>query len=48
MQREIQVVWEDLSQELSAFIYGKVKDKEVSKDLLQDTFLKIHLNIHKE
>ncbi len=47
MRSEIQIIWNDLSQELSSFIIGKVKDEETSKDILQETFLKAHLNIHK-
>jgi len=44
---EIQIIWKDLAQELHAFILSKVKDEEASKDIVQDTFLKAHLNIHK-
>lgn len=47
MEKEIQIIWKDLCQELSAFINSKVKDEEVSKDILQETFLKAHMNIHK-
>lgn len=45
MQNDIQLIWKDLSQELFAFIHHKVKDEATSQDILQDTFLKIHLNI---
>lgn len=47
MQNEIQIIWKDLYQELFIFINSKVKDEEISKDILQETFLKAHLNIHK-
>ena len=47
MKNEIQIIWKDLCQELFAFINGKVKDEDASKDILQDTFLKAHLNIDK-
>ena len=47
MQNEIQVIWKDLYQELYAFVHSKVKEEETSKDILQETFIKIHLNIHK-
>ena len=47
MDNEIKIIWEDLGQELSAFINSKVKDVDASQDILQDTFLKAHMNIHK-
>jgi len=47
MNKEIQIIWKDLCQELSAFINSKVKDEDISKDILQETFLKAHINIHK-
>lgn len=47
MQHEIQVIWKDLYQELYIFVQGKVKNEETSKDILQDAFIKIHLNINK-
>lgn len=47
MQHEIQIIWKDLYQELYAFIQSKIKDEDTSKDVLQETFIKIHLNIHK-
>lgn len=46
MAKEIEAVWTDLHQELSSFIHKKVQDPELSQDLLQEVFLKIHLNIH--
>ncbi|MCL4144907.1 UNVERIFIED_CONTAM: hypothetical protein GTU68_043938 [Idotea baltica] len=47
MQDEIQIIWQDLYQELYLFVLGKVKDEETSKDVLQESFIKVHLNIHK-
>lgn len=32
--------------ELENFIYSKVKDKVISKDILQEVFIKIHLHQH--
>ena len=32
--------------ELENFIYSKVKDKVISKDILQEVFVKIHLHQH--
>lgn len=47
MQHEIQIIWKDLYQELYAFVQSKVKEEATSKDILQETFIKIHLNIYK-
>ena len=47
MNNEVQIIWKDLCQELFTFINSKVKDEDTSKDILQDTFLKAHMNIHK-
>lgn len=46
MEKEIQYIWTDLHQELRSFIHKKVNDPDLSQDLLQDVFLKIHQNIH--
>ena len=45
MENEIQNIWKDLHQELQKFIFFKVKNKQISEDILQDVFLKIQLNI---
>jgi RNA polymerase sigma-70 factor, ECF subfamily len=46
MDKQIQEIWIDLHQELKKFIFGKVKDLNTSEDILQDVFVKIHLNIY--
>lgn len=46
MIKSVENIWIDLHQELKKFIVSKVKDQEMSNDILQDVFLKIHLNIH--
>lgn len=46
MDRQIHDIWTDLHQELKKFIFSKVNDMDTSNDILQDVFLKIHLNIH--
>jgi RNA polymerase sigma-70 factor (ECF subfamily) len=46
MENEIQNIWKDLHQELQKFIFFKVKNKQISEDILQDVFLKIQLNVH--
>lgn len=47
MENEIQNIWKDLHQELQKFIFFKVKNKQISEDILQDVFLKIQLKVHK-
>lgn len=47
MERQIEEIWTDLHQELKIFIFTKVGNIDTSEDILQDVFLKIHLNIHK-
>ena len=39
-------VWEQFSQQLKNFILKRVNDRQDAEDILQDVFLKIHLNIH--
>lgn len=46
MNRQIQDIWNDLHQELKKFIFSKVKNIDISNDILQDVFLKIQSNIH--
>jgi RNA polymerase sigma-70 factor (ECF subfamily) len=46
MDTPIPEIWIDLHQELKKFIFSKVKDIDNSNDILQEVFLKIHLNIH--
>lgn len=46
MDRQIEEIWTDLHQELKKFIFSKVRDIDTSEDILQDVFLKIHLNIY--
>lgn len=47
MSKAIQEIWTDLHQELSKFVMQKVKDEAASADILQEAFIKIHLNVHK-
>lgn len=46
MSPAIQDIWKDLHQELQKFIFSKVKDIEVSEDILQEVFIKIQLKVH--
>ncbi|MBL7911949.1 MAG: sigma-70 family RNA polymerase sigma factor [Bacteroidia bacterium] len=38
-------IWLDHNKELRSFILSKIKDKDVSNDILQDVFVKVHTNI---
>ncbi|TVZ57138.1 RNA polymerase sigma (SigZ) subunit [Lutibacter sp. Hel_I_33_5] len=40
-------VWTQYSEDLKRFIISKVKNIAIADDILQDTFLKIHTNLHK-
>ena len=46
MNKEIIDIWKDLHRELKKFIFSKVRDEDVSNDILQDIFLKVILHIH--
>lgn len=39
--------WTELDEVLRAFIRSKVKDPNLTEDLLQESLIKIHLNIHR-
>ena len=39
-------LYRQFHRELENFIYSKVKDKVISKDILQEVFVKIHLHQH--
>lgn len=40
-------VWTQYADDVKRFILSKVKDNALADDILQDTFLKIHTNLHK-
>ncbi len=40
-------IWNDFSESLNRYIYSYVKDTSIADDLLQETFIKIHLNLDK-
>ncbi|WP_418603019.1 sigma-70 family RNA polymerase sigma factor [Hwangdonia sp.] len=44
---ETQNIWNNFSDELYFFILKKVKNKEVTNDVFQNAFLKIHTNLPK-
>lgn len=39
--------WTELHEVLRGFILSKVKDSNIAEDLLQESLIKIHLNIHR-
>lgn len=45
-EKLLEFIWRDLHAELFRFIQFKVKDDSLAEDLLQDVFVKIHLNLH--
>ncbi|WP_142783995.1 sigma-70 family RNA polymerase sigma factor [Changchengzhania lutea] len=46
MKNEINTIWIDLNEELYKFILVKIKDEQISKDIHQEVFLKMHAKIH--
>jgi RNA polymerase sigma-70 factor, ECF subfamily len=44
---ETQKIWNNFNEELFFFILKKVKNKSATNDIFQNTFLKIHKEIHK-
>lgn len=46
MTHNTQDIWDSFKESLFFFILKRVKDEDVSKDILQEVFIKIHLNLH--
>jgi RNA polymerase sigma-70 factor, ECF subfamily len=46
MQMTTEKIWNDFHDKLHGFILKRVHDVEVTNDLLQDIFIKIHTKIH--
>src|SRR6187399_178443 len=38
-------LWETYSKDLKRYVFSQIKDEEVTNDVLQEVFIKIHLNI---
>ncbi|GAB4408467.1 MAG: hypothetical protein OHK0039_11600 [Bacteroidia bacterium] len=38
-------LWQELHQVLSGFVMKTVRDEELTKDIVQEVFLKVHMNI---
>ncbi|WP_299107472.1 sigma-70 family RNA polymerase sigma factor [uncultured Tenacibaculum sp.] len=41
-----QQVWTKYADDIRYFILSKVKDKDITEDVLQDTFIKVHTKLH--
>lgn len=47
MEKQIQYLWNEFNLKLKSFIKSRIKDEDMTNDILQDVFLKIQLNISK-
>ncbi len=47
MPHDFNQIWEDFGERIRAFIYHRISNRSDIDDILQDVFLKIHLNIDK-
>lgn len=45
MEKSLTNIWNTFNKDLYKFILSRVKDRDASKDILQDTFIKIQKNI---
>jgi len=45
MQKRLELIWKEFHKELEGFIFSYTKDREITKDILQDIFVKIQNNI---
>ena len=43
---ESEMVWNQFSNDLERYIFSKIKDNDSTKDILQEVFIKVHLNIN--
>ena len=46
MRTTTEAIWIEYHKELEGFIRSKVKDADLSKDILQDVFTKVHAQLH--
>lgn len=47
MENRVKILWKDFNIKLKGFILVRVKNEDVANDILQEVFLKVHLNISK-
>ena len=45
MKNDIEIIWVDLHAELFKFVQGRVNDTQITKDIIQEVFLKVQLKI---
>tara|TARA_R110000868_G_scaffold304437_14_gene565194 strand:- start:37651 stop:38199 length:549 start_codon:yes stop_codon:yes gene_type:complete len=45
MKKDTQDIWDSMKESLFFFILKRVKDEDTSKDILQEVFIKVHLNL---
>lgn len=45
MQNKLELIWNDFHKELEAFIFSRIKERDITNDILQEIFIKIHNNI---
>ena len=45
MQNRLELIWKDFHKELDGFIFSRIKEREITNDILQDIFVKIQNNI---
>jgi len=45
MQQQTERIWTEFSTQLKHFILGRITDKSMADDILQDVFLKVHSHI---
>ncbi len=45
MQNKMELIWNNFHKELDGFIFSRVKERDITNDILQDVFIKIQSNI---
>lgn len=43
---DTKVIWEKYHQDLKRFVFSKIKDEQMTEDLLQEIFIKVHTKIN--
>ena len=43
---KIDTIWQEFHLELSKFVYSRVRDNDITKDIIQEVFIKIQGNLH--
>ncbi len=45
MQKRLETIWNNFHKKLEGFIFSRVKEREITNDILQDIFIKIQNNV---